>query len=417
MPDEHNISESMRTNSCRKLTTGNGLLRLLLVLLCAGTIVSCNTDQSSQDLKAVNFDSSIDPVTNRLLVSNRVDTTNANVEQIVALYENYLNGSPDSLYDNPYWNEHEKRDYEEYDFSRISLFTGITAEQLRQIYTPFVLSVEPVGQEEYVIKVLFSNAQTHPAYAGSRVWCIHKVLATLERGEWKLKNYINHLTTDWTSRDYGVIRYIYPPTHAFDSNQALKAVEFCQTIIDQYNTTYDDSFNYYLAANVDQMGELENFDYYFAGITTGKAREGMILASRGDEFYPHEFVHKLLKDNPKRGYIIEEGLATFLGTREDKEEYNRVMRRLAGDYLVTESYTFEEVYSNRTMWRGYPVAYPAGAAICEVVYGQAGVAGLQRLSEANTTDFTNLMNSVSEITKLPEAQIEKLVREVIYRYD
>lgn len=36
-----------------------------------------------------------------------------------------------------------------------------------------------------------------------------------------------------------------------------------------------------------QISEFENLDYIFSGVTSGKAKEGMILSSKGNEFYPH----------------------------------------------------------------------------------------------------------------------------------
>lgn len=114
-----------------------------------------------------------------------------------------------------------------------------------------------------------------------------------------------------------------------NAERVHKAQQFCQEIISRFNPEYKDSFSFYLANGIDEMGELENFDYIFSGVTTGKAREGMILSSKGDEFYPHEFIHKLLPKNPTRGHVIEEGLASFLGTREELTEYLPMMERLA----------------------------------------------------------------------------------------
>ena len=41
-------------------------------------------------------------------IHSRVDTTQREIKEIADLWINYLNSKPDSLYDNPYWNNAEK---------------------------------------------------------------------------------------------------------------------------------------------------------------------------------------------------------------------------------------------------------------------------------------------------------------------
>lgn len=273
----------------------------------------------------------------KLLISSRVDTTSKEVNSIISLYENYFNSNPDSIYDNPYWNTTEKNLYNDFDFSRASIFQGgFNATNLHNYFSPFVMSVEPIGSK-FQIRVLYSSSTTDPTYAGSKVWCIHKLNALKENGNWVFENLIVEHTKLWQSDPYGVIEYIYPTTHTFNTKQAMKAQKYCSKIAQRFNPNYNSKFKYYITNSTDEMGLLENFDYYFAGITTGKAREGMITTSLGIEYYPHEFVHQILPKNENRAYIIEEGLAVFLGTKEDKEEYNSLIQKLALIFKVIQN--------------------------------------------------------------------------------
>ncbi|MCS4435835.1 hypothetical protein [Aquiflexum gelatinilyticum] len=356
-----------------------------------------------------------DPIS--LLISSRVDTTSEEINAIIKLYENYYRSKPDSVYDNPYWNKKEKTLYKDFDFSRISIFQGgMDANTLFQYFSPFVLSVEPIGAK-YQIRVLFSSATTDPKYAGSKVWCIQKLNAVKEGESWVLENLIVELSKGWSSKKLGCIDYIFPPTHEFDIQEAERAKSFCEEIIRRFNPGYDGEFKYYITSSMDDMGLLENFDYYFVGITSGKAREGMILTAKGNEFYPHEFIHKLLPSNPKRNFVIEEGIAQFLGTKENKEEYESLMNKLAVDLEErSETINFKSVISQSERFNGYQTAYPAGAAICELVHGHSGDQGLLQLLMADTMEYKNLVTTICLITKLSEQELEMKWSETLKKY-
>lgn len=344
-----------------------------------------------------------------LQVSGRVDTANVAVANVLRLYENYLNAQPDSLYDNPYWNEEEKRKFNDFDFSRASMFNGISSEQLFRIYKPFVLSVEQLNNK-YQIRTLYANDHANGSYAGSKVWCIHKVSAIKSKGAWRLENLMVEETKNWQIKQVGFIDYMFPPNYQFKPERAAKAMTFCRSIINRFNPGYSSRFRFYITDSVDDMGKLENFDYYFTGITTGKAREGMILSSKNDEFYPHELVHKLLPVNEQRGPVIEEGLATFLGTKENDKVYQTWMSQLSADFQNKHSYTLENILNNETDWNGYPAAYPGGALICEVIHQGRGDAGLLRLMKGNTRGFDEIMKLCMEILQVSRNELNHLIQ-------
>jgi hypothetical protein len=285
---------------------------------------------------------------------------------------------------------------------------GLTAAQLCGAYNPFVMSVEAVG-EKYQIRVMYSSSVPDPDFIGSKVWCIHKLNAVKENGNWVLENLMVELTKKWESKSVGVIDYVYPPAHSFNDDEARQAEQFCQDIIERFNPEYNSTFKYFVTSSVDDLGLLENFDYYFVGVTTGKAREHMLMTSKGNEFYPHEIVHKLLPVNSKRGYVIEEGMAEFLGTRVDKDEYEARMKNLAVILKITsEKINFESVVSQREAYDGFQTAYPAGAGICELVFNMKEDQGLSDLMYTDTSDYDNLIKSVCEITGL---SLEALILE------
>jgi hypothetical protein len=352
-----------------------------------------------------------------VFVGSRVDTSNQDVRQIIELYTNYLNSRPDSIYDNPYWNTVEKELYKDFDLSRISMFQGgIKPNYLFNIYLPFILSIDPVA-DKYQIRILFSSNATEPPYVGSKVWCIQKLSVIKENNKWVLENLIVYITENWEKKTVGLIEYVYPPRFNFNTENAKDAWVFCQGIINRFNPGYNQPFKFYITNSIDDMGLLENFDYYFAGITTGKAAEGKILSAKGNESYPHEFVHKLLPENENQGFVINEGLAVFLGTSEDENEYNEMLENLAKDLAQNpEKINFNSVVSQEVRFNGYFTRYPAGAAICEVVSNKKGDAGLKQLMIANTSDYDAIMITLKEITGMSDEEFRLEWEAVLKEY-
>lgn len=349
-------------------------------------------------------------------ISNRVDTNNTDIKLIIELYSNYLNSSPEIISDNPYWNSTEKAKYKDFDLSRASLFQSFTGEEIQSYYPPFILSVDSV-EEKFKIKVLYSSNTNDPKYIGSKVWAIHQLYAVKENEKWVLENSIQNVTANWSIEKTEHIHFIYPPSHHFSKERANKSNEFCHTILKKYNpTALNYQFNYYITNDIDQMGQLENFDYYFVGITKGKSKENLVISANGNEFYPHEFIHQLLPANKQRSHIIEEGLATYLGTKENKEEYRLKMKQLSDDILNDTSVNFHSIFNHKNRYNGYQVAYPAGAAICELIDDLKGDSSLNVLINGNTSTKTDLMGLLTKTLQLSEQEIETKWQQVVVKY-
>lgn len=351
-----------------------------------------------------------------IAVSNRVDTNDAEVRSVIKLYADYLNSAPEKIYDNPYWNKIEKEKYDDFDFSRTALFQGLTANKLQSYYPPFILSVSQVN-EKYKIRVLYSNNAVDERYIGSKVWAIHQLFAIKESGQWVLENSLPNITAKWKTVKTERIHFIYPQQHLYSPILADRANYFCNDIITRFNPKMsEEPFRFYITNSADEMGRLENFDYYFSGFTTGKSKEGMVFTAKGNEFYPHEFVHQLLPKNQRRSSIIEEGLATYLGTRENKKAYEFLMSRLAEDLLQSAEINFDAIFDLKVRYNGYQIAYPAGAAICEIVYKHKKDEGLKELINGNSSNKESLLQLLTTLLSMNKDEIIQLWKTTILIY-
>ncbi|MFT4679705.1 MAG: hypothetical protein ACJAV7_001758 [Flavobacteriales bacterium] len=63
-----------------------------------------------------NSQANINPTQIKVLVSSRIDIASANVKTCINLYQNHLNSSPDSIYNNLCSKQAEKEIYAGFDF-------------------------------------------------------------------------------------------------------------------------------------------------------------------------------------------------------------------------------------------------------------------------------------------------------------
>lgn len=93
------------------------------------------------------------------------------------------------------------------------------------------------------------------------------------------------------------------------------------------------------------------------------------------------------------------------------------MQKLAKDLLENpEKINFESVLSQKVRFNGYKTAYPAGAAICEVVYNKKGDAGLKQLMIKDTSDYDALMIGLKEITGMSDEEFRLAWETVLKKY-
>ena len=126
-----------------------------------------------------------------------IDTSDAEIRNVIEVFTNYVHSSPDSLYDNPYWNESEKHEYTYFDFLekefQPSLFMG---------FPVHILSIKS-KRGWYQIKAQFS-------YCGENgipvVLCIVNYFARKDRnGDYKLWNALTLNRMNWEHTRSGYV--------------------------------------------------------------------------------------------------------------------------------------------------------------------------------------------------------------------
>jgi hypothetical protein len=342
----------------------------------------------------------------------RVDTTKQETKEIVALWANYLSSTPDSIYNNPYWNEAEKKKYTDFDFTR-ALMYQFPSGQLLNYYKPTILTVEKEG-ENYAIRTLFNADGLEGIYKKSNPWCITKLYAVKENNQWKLKNAFSLLTLSWQKKTIGKITFIYPPEHQFNEVLASKANKFCDSIAMKFQLPDWKPFDFYITKSGDEMGKLLGFDFYSAGYTTGIGMNDirMLFSGFDSEWYPHEFVH-LVVENKKRHGVINEGFATWLGGAMEKPFEERA-KILAQQLAKNDAVTFDDILNKKWGWQ-FVAYYTTGAILCKLIYDRGGVIALKKLLDTSP-DKDKLIQTICELLKIKPTDIDKVMRTEILKY-
>ena len=265
----------------------------------------------------------------------------------------------------------------------------------------------------YVLRTIFNAEGLEGQYKKSNPWCITRVYAVKENGQWRLKNALPMITANWQQKTVGKITFIYPSEHNFNLELALDAAAFCDDVSKKYQLNDWQPFDYYITKNGDELGELLGFDFFFTGYTTGKAMvESRILLSGIDsEWYPHEFIHMMVEDKP-RHKLIDEGFATWLGGAMGKT-FEEGAWILAEQLSANQTITIYDILNN---WGNeYSAFYTAGAIICNMAYEKGGVPSIKKLLDATPEDEA-LFQAVCELLEESRKNLETEFRQAAMKY-
>lgn len=345
-------------------------------------------------------------------IHSRVDTTQYEIKEVSELWINYLNSKPDSLYDNPHWNKAEKLKYKIFDFSTPYLYQ-FPSNQLLSYYKPTILSIVKEG-DYYGIKTIFAADGLEGEYRKSNPWCITKLFAIKENGKWKLKNALPVITENWTKKTIGKITFIYPPNHIFNEALAKKASMFCTQLSEEFLFPQSKPFDFYITKSGDELGTLLNFDFSFAGYTTvvGMNENRILLSGLDSEFYPHEFIHLIVPNTSRHGFI-EKGFATWKGGQGGKT-FEESARILANEINLNKTVTFTDVLNKKWGWQ-YSAFYTTGAIFFKVAYDKGGIALVNKLLKT-PNDSTQLIQTICSVFQIKEKEIDAFWRSEVLKF-
>jgi hypothetical protein len=328
-----------------------------------------------------------------------VDTITPDKKKIAELWINYLQSTPDSIYNNPYWNNEEKKQFVSYDLLKSEGFLSPSLYYFN--WNNLLLSISPFDNN-YLIRSAF-YFERRP-----NVMAITNVVARKENGKFVLANYLPYYTAKWSKKQVGLIKYIYYPEYHFDIKEAKEANTFLEKIYKTFQLV-PEQITYYISKDCDDIYRTKGFDYI---ITMGDGDEcgffdsynNIVYATAtGGENHQHELTHIINKYFPNTHYIFLCGISAYLGGEKAHNaqpllfhikrlnEYLKNHLEIDLNNLTTKEASFMDNTTNPQ--------YVYGAILIDKILQDSGIDGLKTILNKAVTD-ENLTNFIGKELKI-----------------
>lgn len=351
----------------------------------------------------------------RLYLAPAIDTSNAEVSQVIQLWSDYLNSNPDSLYDNPHWLSAEKFRYKKFDFLN-SVYFNPSLYYFLARNKPTVMSVFQ-ADSGYVIRTLLAS-QTDSGFC--RPFCITRVFAKKEDGVFRLCNILPVNTKSWQKEIVGNITFIFPPAHSFNPPLADRMNSFVDSLADIWNIKPFPT-EFYLANDLGELMTIRGFDFY-VGESYNRGTGGLtdvanriVYGAGQNEWYPHEFVHVYINPLfPNAHHYFLEGYAALLGGSKG-HELSWHMKRIQQHLEEHRDLDLNNLLAFRHFDAQTDPQYVFGGLLCRLALDKGGLPMLKRLlsfgSEEN--DFYKAIESVFGVK---QQQLNQFIRTTLAEY-
>ncbi len=351
----------------------------------------------------------------RLYVTPAVDTSNADISRVIRLWSDYLSSHPDSVYDNPYWLSSEKQRYMKYDFLN-SVYFNPSLYYFLAYNKPTVMSVFR-ADSGFVIRTLFAS-QADSGF--SRPFCITRIMAKKEAGQFRLCNVLPFNTRSWQKETLGNITFILPPTHQFNRELAQRMDAFVDSLAALWNIKPLPS-EFYLADDLSEIMTMRGFDFY-VGESYNRGTGGLadvanriVFGAGQNEWYPHEFVHVYVNPMfPNAHFYFLEGYAALLGGSRghDLSWHVRRMQQYLNDH--------PELDLNDLLgfWHFDPQTDPKyvfGGLLCRLALDKGGMSTLRRLFSFGQKE-KDFYDAIEAVFGVKQQELNRFIRTKLAAY-
>lgn len=242
---------------------------------------------------------------------------NPDIVKINQLWNDYLMSSPDSLYNNPYWNRADKEKYKSYDLLRSEGYLGLYGLAKYGVLKNLVLSIKPLDDKYYDIHSMYYWGHfTEYPY----VLCTTHVLSFKgENGSFVLGNWLDYYSRNWKTVTKGNITFHYQ-TYKRNNGKIKKAVQFFSFLREKFNVEID-HLDVYISNGFRESQKLKGYGYDFGetavydtsdlGGTTDIDNNIIYSNSTQGEFYQHEMMRFVRSKYRTAHYLLTDGLSEY----------------------------------------------------------------------------------------------------------
>lgn len=328
-----------------------------------------------------------------------VDTTIAEVRNIVALTSAYLARPDSSARARGLWSMGTKLDARFGDIA-LNAYQGFNAT---------IVAVTPAfpGDSVYAVKILHATSSTSGKPVSALA--LQRLFAVRAPGSpfgWQLANALPRVTRGWRRRDAGRITFWYAPGQKESPAKATETAQFVDSVAKLFAVMPPAHIDAYVTASTDEAWRAVGLDFFpdgsgpntgFGGRSIPPAGIVLIGDPRVGEDYLHEFVHVVLSPTLHPGTaLFNEGVAVWLGGHDGHSALAM--------YPVLQKYQSDHptITIAQLLKGGAPggsaasdAMYTTDAVIVQAIFRRFGIPGLLRF--AKVTGATD-----SVLARLPE---------------
>ena len=380
-----------------------------------------------------------------LPVTVRVDTTNADIKAVYDLVRKFLSTRPDSLFDNPCWDEDEKKKFPEPYPAREIIYKDA---QIIKSFPPRVLSIDKEG-DYYCTRIMYYREGLEQPYQSSNPWAIQRLYAkkvkikkkkdesdssnveeseTITLGpdgteekkkkkdnkEYRLFNPLHVLTKDWRHDRIGPIDYYYPQDYYLNRKTAQSMVLFCKNLRGKYNLEDVEPISFYITRNENELAEILGLDFILApppGMS--HAKNAQIFSALGDEYYSHEIVHVYFRDY-RPHFVLTEGMATYAGGSM-KKSFKDLVDELAVYLEQNDTITFQNFLDTPVLKGSNTLYYTVGAVLCRMAKQAGGNKAVVELMKSGQST-EQLYQQIELVLGVKPDGITQAIRDKVKEY-
>lgn len=200
-----------------------------------------------------------------------------------------------------------------------------------------------------------------------------------ESGLWKISNYLNYHTLNWSSKNHGAIKFVYYPEFPFDNNKAEKSALFYTNLMEYFGINKKENLMYYITQNCDDLNKLSGFEYFISegndsnicGYYDEKNNIIYSTASFGETHF-HEIIHTINKHFPTFNSLLKTGLSSYIndaGTRGGAVFYHIKKFNV---YLKSHKVDFENFDEIENVDEYTNASYVIGSTLCNAIFRKGG---------------------------------------------
>ena len=372
--------------------------KILLLVLTFSFWTSCGQN-STGTKKKIDIDYSI-----IMLINN-----DSIVKKIVNRLENVFNENDINGYIK-YWDKNDFQFMKEPHKDLYLLFNNGY-----KTYIPTIISVVKTNNKFIVKIAVMGNPEGF-----NSLYAIYDLGVNLVNGEAFFYNMLNSNLSNFNKKTISNITYFFKDT--VNKNQIANQIEFNQYLV-KFFQKQNFEFNFIVAKNYEEMLKLQSYNYkddMYVNSSGGiaYANDKIVFSANNSFYYPHEVVHLFTnKYYPNIHEIIDEGIATYLGGSKEIS-YNDLKNELG---LKVKSYNsdfkkliFEYDYKYIPLSKGTPIFYVIGAFICEEVYKNKGLRGLEQIMNTGYEDDKKLLSEICKVLEVKENELNDYLLKKLY---